>query len=218
MNKWIFFAVLLGSLGGLTVLDAQQTQQRTSIDSDLLEMQGTEDRNFFYFRGNVRVLGSDLTIHCDELTVTSLRKGGTEDENLGQLGAIEKIVALGNVKIDQAGRQATAGRVEVDPSGGTIHFLEDPVIMQDGNEVRSYGFIFYTNEKRFETINPPGFIPGQENERTTLFLETADSLTSLVPEEDVTVGSEVNLDSSDESEPESAPASGTVDTTEAGDE
>jgi|TARA_B110000438_G_scaffold302997_1_gene362642 lipopolysaccharide export system protein LptA len=218
MNKCFFFVAFMGSLCGLMAQNAQQNQQRTSIDSDLLEMQGTEERNFFYFRGNVRVHGTDLEIYCDELTVTSQRKAESADETLGELGAIKKIVALGNVKIDQAGRQATAGRVEVDPSSGTIHFLEDPVIMQAGNEVRAYGFIFYTNEKRFETINPPGFVPGQARERTTLFIDTAESLTSLVPEEEVTVGAEVDPDTSTELGTETPESEDVTDNTGAIDE
>lgn len=206
MNNWVLLLCFFVSLHGLWAQDPQRSQKRTSIDSDELEMQGTEARNYFYFRGNVRVLGSDLEILCDELTVTSQRANGLEDGTLGELGAIEKIIAVGKVEIEQAGRQATAGRVEVDPSAGTIHFLEDPVIMQDGNEVRAYGFIFYTKEKRFETINPPGFVPGQPTERTTLYLVTADSLSSLVPEEDVSVGSAINDASPTRAELEAAEA------------
>src|SRR5690554_5972596 len=107
-------------IGLLASLSAQQAQPpRTVIDSDTLEMQGTDAHNYFYFRGQVRVSGDQLEITCDELVVTATR-GGDPAATVGEIGAIESIVASGNVHIFQGGRQAIAGRAEVDPRGGTV--------------------------------------------------------------------------------------------------
>jgi lipopolysaccharide export system protein LptA len=200
MRAAIFFLTILLAGSHLWGQDVEPPKQRTTIDSDELEMQGTEDRNYFYFRGNVHVLGPDLEIRCNELTVTALRTQKTKEATLGEIGAVEKIVAQGNVQIEQAGRSATAGRVEVDPAKGTIRFLENPIIVQDENEATAYGFVFYTKEKRLEALNPPGFEPGQEGGRSTLTLLSSANFSMEVPDEEVTVDDQINRPSESASE------------------
>lgn len=183
------FIIRLGLIALVAALHAETPvdQPRTSIDSDTLEMQGTEDHNFFYFGGSVRVIGNDLDILCDELTVRA-KRSAAEGETLGEIGAIEEIVAVGHVKITQAGRVANAGRVVVDPGKGTIHFLENPVIIQDDMRATAYGFIFYTKDKRLEAINPPGFVPGKKEGRSSISLSALPPITFDLPKEAITVG------------------------------
>lgn len=183
--------LLLWFLTALPVVAQAEADGRTRIDSDTLEMQGTADFNFFYFGGNVHVLGSDLDIQCDKLTVKAAREGGA-DATVGEIGAIEEIVAVGHVVILQADREARAGRVVVDPKGGTIHFLESPEIIQGDMRAAAYGFVFYTEDKRLEAINPPDFKPGQKEGRTTISLSNLPIITPEVPLERVTVDDRVN--------------------------
>lgn len=128
--------------------------QSTVITSERLEMQGTEARNYFYFRGDVQVDGTNLQLSCDELTVVALREG-PETATIGQIGAIEEIVAQGGVEIHQAGRSAFAGRAEVNPRAGTVTLLEDPRIVDGEVEVEGYQFVLHRGEKKFESIPDP---------------------------------------------------------------
>ena len=189
----LLFILILGLLGAVSLSGqdagkAKDALSRSTIDSDTLEMQGTEKNNYFYFGGNVHVVGTDLEINCDELTVRA-KRGGDEKSTVGELGAVEEIVAVGNVRINQAGRVATAGRVVVDPVKGTIHFLEKPVIVQGDMEASAYGFVFYTNDKRLEALNPPGFQPGKEG-RSKISLSAMPKITFDLPEDSVTVGAD----------------------------
>ena len=187
--------LLLSVLGGSLAAQPAGLGPRTTIDSDALEMQGTEESNFFFFRGNVHVLGTDLEIRCDELTVSAQRGGDSAgNATVGEIGAIEKIVARGGVRIVQAGREASAGRVEVDPVAGTIKFLENPVIVQGETTASAYGFVFYTQDKRLEAIADPAFVAGEEGtaRRPTITLPKLPKMTFDLPKDDVTVDKKIN--------------------------
>ncbi len=126
---------------------------RTVITSETLEMQGTDERNFFYFRTDVEVRGTNLEISCDELTVVSMRSG--TDEAVGDIGSIESIVAVGGVEIHQQGRTAFAERAEVNPRAGTVTLSGNPRVIDGEVEVEGYQFVLYRDERRFLSIPDP---------------------------------------------------------------
>jgi lipopolysaccharide export system protein LptA len=147
---WMLFC-----LSGWALASGQDlSMQSTVITSERLEMQGTETRNYFYFRGDVQVKGTNLNLDCDELTVVALREG-PDTAAIGQIGAIEEIVAQGSVEIHQAGRSAYAVRAEVDPRAGTVTLLQNPRIVDGEVEVEGYQFVLHRGEKKFESIPDP---------------------------------------------------------------
>lgn len=137
---------------------ASNPLEQTLITSGRLEMQGTLERNFFYFSERVEVRGTNLEIRCDDLTVVALREG-SEDATIGTLGAVEEIVAKGNVEIHQAGRSAYAGLAEVDPAAGTVTLSDNPRILDGEVEVEGYQFVLHKGEKRFESVPDPNAPP-----------------------------------------------------------
>jgi len=150
---------LLAPPAALSGQDAPPAQeeaelQPTHISSERLEMQGTLDRNYFYFSGAVRVEGTNLEIRCDELTVVALREG-PEGATIGDIGAIESITALGEVEIHQAGRSAYAGKAEVDPREGTVTLSGSPRIVDNEVEVQGYQFVLHKGERKFVSIPDP---------------------------------------------------------------
>lgn len=181
MRQFWFLCGVLWAIG----LSAQEADPpRTVIDSDSLEMQGSEERNFFYFRGNVHVTGNNLEILCDELTVVAAR-GGVEGA-VGEIGAIEEIVAQGSVEISQAGRRALAGRAEVDPVEGTVTLSENPKIIDGKVDVEAYQIVFYKDERRVVSIPYPESSTGKpQRSRVTLGGFADDAF--LQEESDVTV-------------------------------
>lgn len=201
--KRLLCLILLG-FGALLPAVAQEAEPpRTVIDSDSLEMQGTEERNFFYFRGNVEVNGQNLRISCDELVITASR-GGDADATMGEIGAIEKIVASGNVEIVQAGRKAVAGRAEVDPVAGTVTLSDNPRIIDGEVEVEGYQFVFYKEDKRIETIPDPNATP-DEPSRSRVTLGALPPIEFAQPEEEITVLEHVQPPAGDDSTEEPAP-------------
>ncbi|MGA1204498.1 MAG: LptA/OstA family protein [Opitutales bacterium] len=159
------------AMGGLCLsssLGAEEVMRNTVITSLHLEMQGTPQKNYFYFTGEVQVKGTNLEINCDELTVVSLREG-PEGAAIGNIGAIDQIVASGSVVIQQAGRSAFAGLAEVDPVKGTVVLSGKPRIVDNEVEVEGYQFVLHRGEKKFESIPDPN-APKDEPSRSIVRL------------------------------------------------
>jgi lipopolysaccharide export system protein LptA len=133
--------------------------ERTVIRSTSMEMQGSESNNYFHFRGQVEATGTNLRIRCDALTIVS-RRGGDSPTGIGEIGAIESIVALGNVVIEQAGRTAYAGRAEVNPATGTVTLSDNPRITDRGVEVEGYQFVLNQGKRSFVSLPDPAATGG----------------------------------------------------------
>jgi len=147
---------------------AEEERPPTVITSHTLEMEGTEERNYFYFRENVEVRGNNLRISCDSLTVTA-RRSGDQSAAIGEIGPIESIVAVGSVEIHQAGRSAFAGKAEVDPVAGTVTLSENPRIVDDEVEVEGYQFVLKKGEKKFISVPDPN-APAEKPSRSVVRL------------------------------------------------
>lgn len=183
--------------------------QSTIITSERLEMQGTETRNYFYFRGDVDVKGTNLNLACDELTVVALREG-PDTAAIGQIGAIEEIVAQGSVQIHQAGRSAYAGRAEVDPRAGTVTLLQNPRIVDGEVEVEGYQFVLHRGEKKFESIPDPN-APEDAPSRSVVRLGAMPDLGFDQPAESISVDERLKDAEPSSEEGETAPALGDPD-------
>ena len=170
MKHRTLFFLFLTALGGIGIgLPAQPSEVKNTLITSLhLEMQGTPEKNYFYFSGDVEVKGTNLVINCDELTVVSLREG-PEGATIGSIGAIEEIIARGSVAIHQAGRSAYAGLAEVNPQEGTVVLSDQPRIVDDEVEVEGYQFVLHRGEKKFTSIPDPN-APAEEPSRSVVRL------------------------------------------------
>ena len=188
------FLALLGLLAAAPApVSAQSAHgQETVITSEHLEMQGTEEKNYFYFSGSVAVKGANLSLQCDELTVVSLRDGPS-GATIGSIGALEKIVASGSVVIEQAGRTAYAGRAEVDPHAGTVVLSDSPRIIDDEVAVEGYQFVLHKGEKNFVSIPDPN-APADEPSRSVVRLGAMPDLGFDQTEEQITVDDQLGDD------------------------
>jgi lipopolysaccharide transport protein LptA len=119
----------------------------TVISSDRLEMKNDGDKSFFLFSDNVKMTGNNLVVTCDRLEVHADRTGDL-DANIGQLGGIQQILAIGNVSISQEGRVARAGRAEVLPAEDKIVLTENPIVMDEQGSVSGESMTFYRGERR----------------------------------------------------------------------
>jgi lipopolysaccharide export system protein LptA len=193
---------ILAILMATTPAAAQEveTLESTVITSGRLEMQGTLERNFFYFSGEVEVRGTNLQIRCDDLTVVALREGSAS-ATIGTIGAVEEIVAKGNVEIHQAGRSAYAGMAEVDPRKGTVTLSDQPRIIDGEVEVEGYQFVLHKGEKRFESVPDPNAPEGAPS-RSVVRLGAMPDLGFAQDEADITVDDRLQTGSEGE-DPES---------------
>ena len=191
--------LLTPSVLALAALSAQTPDLReTIITSDRLEMQGTPDRNYFYFTGDVKVDGTNLEILCSELTIVAMRKG-EETATIGEIDAIQQITARGSVEIHQAGRSAYAGLAEVNPKEGTVTLSESPRIIDGEVEVEGYQFVLHKGERKFESIPDPN-APADAPSRSVVRLGAMPDMGFDQAEEEITVDDRI------ESVPEDIPA------------
>lgn len=194
-QRTISLQVLLGILllcHGVAARDS--VPEETVITSERLEMQGTEGKNFFYFEGQVRVEGTNLQLACDRLTVVAAREGA-RSEGVGEIGAIEEIIARGDVEIHQAGRSAYAGLAKVDPRAGTVTLAENPRVTDGETEVTGYQFVLHRGEKRFESIPDPN-APAAKPSRSVVRLGAMPDLGFDQTETEVDLDERLQSDSS----------------------
>jgi lipopolysaccharide export system protein LptA len=120
---------------------------QTVISSDRLEMENDGQKAFFLFSDNVKLTGNNLIVTCDRLEVHSHRTGDF-DANIGKLGSIQQILAIGNVSISQEGRTARAGRAEVLPAEDKIILTENPIVSDTQGKVSGGTITFYRGDRR----------------------------------------------------------------------
>ncbi len=128
---------------------AANGEAATAITSDRVEMVSSEVTNQFFFYGNVKVIGTNLKVACDELEVIASRAPQSSPQaTVGQIGAIVLIIAKGNVKIEQAGRVATSGRAELFPRDGKVILTDKPVVTDAQGVVSGHRMTLLKGERR----------------------------------------------------------------------
>lgn len=110
------------------------------ITSERMEAYNKKDLIIFY--GNVQAIRSDTTLWADRMDIYLNKK----DKK------IEKIVALGNVKINQEDKNATSERATYFDSSQEILMEGNPKVWQKGNVLRGNSISLYLNEDRI-TVN-----------------------------------------------------------------
>ena len=176
--------------------EVPRSQEQTVIVSDHLEMRSTEKKNYFYFKNNVRVEAANLIVESDMLEVVALRKVRMDDPDatIGEIGAIESIVATGEVAIFQAGREAHAGRAEVLPREGMVILSESPRVI-DGETIITGWKIILNKGQRQVTVVPNPDAKAEDRQRPTITLGG-----SALPDLGFDVNDEESETASDEEE------------------
>lgn len=153
--------VLLASLPGAVA----PTPVPTVIESDGPgEMTSTDTETTFTFRDKVVVTGTNLKLTCDLLVVVAKRSGDTK-ATFGKQENFKSLIATGNVRLVQAGREALCGKAEVFPDEDRVILSESPVVrMIDGSyEARGPIMELLRGEQR-------AIIRGTPQERTRILL------------------------------------------------
>ncbi len=176
MKRFFFFLLpLLLLLAGPLCGQPDPTPPRTVIESDYLELITAAEQNRFLFEGNVRVGGTNLTAVCDRMEVLANRSPDSDSEaTFGEIGAIETIIAIGNVVIEQAGRKAEAGRAEIYPREGKVILTENPKVTDEkGMVATGPRMLLFQGERR---VVIEGTDSGSPEDRPTVSLPSLPDL------------------------------------------
>lgn len=139
-------------------------QPKTSITSETLEMVSGPVDNTFYFSKNVVVNGNNLKMTADQMVVTAKRApeganttANAPANNLNAPGGstIDKIVAVGNVRLYQEGRESFSGRAEFYPKEGKVVLTEKPRVIDAKAIVSGWRITLYQGERKVMVEQDP---------------------------------------------------------------
>lgn len=153
-------AGLASTASAQTPAEPVLTAQNTIVTADRLEMRNTGVESHLIFNGNVKLTGTNLTVTCDRVEIYAEQLPDIRDPEkkatIGKIGALTRILALGNVKISQEGRTATAGRAEVMPIEDKIVLTESPVVTDTETQVTVSGsrMTFFRGDRYGQVENP----------------------------------------------------------------
>lgn len=169
-GSFLFLGILALVLAGPARANEEpppDPETQTVITSDELELVQTEEGNQFIFEGNVRIRSSNLFASCERMEV--ITGGEKVEQGFGNFGHIRRISAIGNVVIQQADREAKAGRATILPMEGKVILEENPVVRDSRGMVTGYRMILYQGDRRVtieqgpEGQQPKVVLPSLEN-------------------------------------------------------
>jgi len=123
----------------------------TDITSDKMTFAGQD--NLVVFTGNVHVVRPDFDLRSHELHV--FLKPGQEDGAPGQQESIEKILALGDVRIESDGRKGYSNQLTYFPDTGIARLEENPRLIEGQNSVEGKTIILNLNDNTSEVLSGP---------------------------------------------------------------
>lgn len=147
--KYFCKSQLLGLVALATIFSSPLSAAETVITSDRLEKrtEGSEDHFFFY--DNVRIVATNLVATCDAMEVVT---EGTPDEkeSIPKFGAIEAIIARGNVHIEQPllERTAKADKAEILPQKGEVILTGNAEVTDKQGTVKGHRMRLVKGEER----------------------------------------------------------------------
>ena len=145
----------------LDLTEQRALEPKTEIFSDKLTMVSGDKDNHFLFTGNVEVRATNMVATCEKLEVyagkDTSNKSPTEPPKPGSppIGKIDRIVAIGNVRVIQDARIATAGKAEIFPQIGKVVLMESPVVTNKDGVLTGWRITLYQGEQKVEVESDP---------------------------------------------------------------
>ena len=119
----------------------------TVITGDHLEMLSGDEKSEFHITGRVQVIGANLRLTCHELHITAVKQGDPSD-TIGKIGKVTKIIAIGNVQVEQEGRTASGGRAEFFPEEGKVLLTDNPEVTDAQGTVSGAEIEWFHGQRR----------------------------------------------------------------------
>jgi len=127
--------VILLETGGLGLEGGSALAAETIVLAERITMRELEKDNEFRFETKVEVMSGPLQMTSDRMTILSRRDGAEEgsagDDSL-DVGEVHEILAEGEVRIEQDGQFATAGKVVFHPLEQSARLLGSPRVTNGG--------------------------------------------------------------------------------------
>lgn len=151
-------AIILPALGNIGLNDeyyAEKTKpEPTVITSDKQWLTSSLDSDKYYFKGSVKVAGTDMSASCENIEVT------IKPPARGSKREITHIAMTDNVKLSQGLKDAACGRADIYAKEEMVVLSNSPVVRNREDNTRATGYrIIYNRGKQSATIEAEN--PGQ---------------------------------------------------------
>lgn len=125
-------------VGGLGIQGASSMGEDTSVHADHIRMEQVTDHHHFAFTGSVDVQSGSLQLKSDSMAVTSRHAVdvGSDDARSMQVGAVQQLIAKGDVQIDRNGQRATSDEAFFYPQTGRAKLFGNPIINRQEVQLR----------------------------------------------------------------------------------
>ena len=147
----IFFVSILCII---SLVYAQEDTQKSPTDISSDKMTYTGQDNLIIFSGNVHVVRPDFQLWSRELHV--YLKPGQGMEPADQQENIDKILAMGNVRIQSERRKGYSDLLTYLPDTGEARLEGNPRLQEDQNSVEGETIILNMNKNTSEVLGGPG--------------------------------------------------------------
>ena len=160
----LLLAVGLSAAGYAQSEVPTHTAQNTTVTSDSCVAVKTDTENVITFTKNVKVVGTDMVLTCDNLRITTYLSGDSKAP-IGKYGQFKTLLATGNVRIAQVGRIATCGRAEVLPGEDRVVLTDHPEVKDesDKSDITGYRMTLFRNQQKV-------LVEGDPNEKLQIVM------------------------------------------------
>lgn len=180
INRCILQGLLLFLLIFLVFAELSRAQDRQFAGETRIRAQNmsySHNQGIVEFSGNVHVLRPDMQIWSKKLTIYFIQNPEnqgekTSSQSFGQ-AEVEKIVAQGEVRIEQEERVAECATAEFKVQEEVLHLKGNPVLTEGKNKISGEIINLYLGENKSEVIGGENeqvealfFTPEQENENS----------------------------------------------------
>ncbi len=126
-----------------TALKRDRSSKPITIKSD--ELKADKKGKTAVFSGHVVARQDDVTIYADKLIIYY----GNQEED------VDKIEAIGSVRILQTNRIGTGGHAVYENKEGKVTLTGNPKVTQDKDSVSGKTIVYYLDEERSEVTGGP---------------------------------------------------------------
>ncbi len=144
-------AIILPALGNIGLNDEYSAEKAKSeptvITSDKQWLTSSLDADKYYFKGNVKVSGTDMNASCQNIEVTIKTQPKDNKREITHIAMTE------NVKLSQGLKDAACGRADIYAKEEMVVLSNSPVVRNREDNTRATGFrIIYNRGKQSATI------------------------------------------------------------------
>ena len=130
--------LLLLAIPGYAATEELPQSADLPVEITARQMEASQQLRQAIFSGDVVVAQGDITLYCDQLTVFSLPEGDQ----------VDRMEAVGNVRVVQLDRTAAADRAIYRQQAGTLELLGNASVHQEHNQVAGDEIMLFLQEDR----------------------------------------------------------------------